>query len=184
MWVPLLCLKLTLKTKEMSFKILRIDKNLVDKIEFSLYFQKMDDMLSKYISLIVKYFSQDEEVMLAYLYGSYAKGNADIRSDVDIALLVRQKPRLITKKEIAYALEIENIIKNTEVDVRILNDSPLAFQYQVVKKGRLIFCRNQRLRVRYESNLINEYLDFKPYIEYYDRCMYKNIKEGQLGYRR
>ncbi|MGQ9631102.1 MAG: nucleotidyltransferase domain-containing protein [bacterium] len=84
-------------------------------------------------------------------------------------------------KDIAYSLNFERVSGGVEVDVRIINEAPLAFQYHVIKTGKLIFCRDDKRRGRFEVRVMSEYFDFKPILDYYNKCMYQNIREGYYG---
>lgn len=56
-----------------------------------------------------------------------------------------------------------------ELDVRILNDQSLRLVYQVLKEGKVVFCRDNEERVAFETIITKRYLDFKPLYEEYDR---------------
>lgn len=110
------------------------------------------------------------EIELAYIYGSFLEG--DEFHDIDIALLVSSEKSNV--RELRFALRmgtaIEKAIKpRFEVDVRILNSSPIGFQYQVIKKGKLIFCRSEVTRINYEADVLSEYLDYKEVSDWLDK---------------
>lgn len=141
--------------------------------------------ISMEIERIIPFLESSEEVLAVYLYGSRIKGKSQKQSDLDIALLLGGVEQIseVSDKEIKYALGIEKILKNVEVDIKILNTAPIFFQYKVIGEGNLIFCRNHRARIRYEVMVADEYFDFKPLLDYYDRCMYQNVKKDYRGFR-
>jgi hypothetical protein len=47
------------------------------------------------------------------------------------------------------------------VDVRVLNNAPVSFVYNVLK-GKLIFEKNEDVRCQVMENTIRSYLDMKP----------------------
>ena len=59
------------------------------------------------------------------------------------------------------------------MDVRILNLAPLSFLYHVIR-GKLIFEKDEEIRVRVVEQTIARYLDLKPII-------WKGIKEAFGG---
>ncbi len=68
------------------------------------------------------------------------------------------------------ARELENEIKpRFEFDVKILNYSPIDFQHEVLKKGIVIFKRDEKRRIEYEATLISTYLDLKYMYEFLDK---------------
>jgi predicted nucleotidyltransferase len=48
--------------------------------------------LSQYIDRIVQYFASLEGVVLAYLFRSHARGQAWAQGDVDVAVLIENRP--------------------------------------------------------------------------------------------
>lgn len=47
------------------------------------------------------------------------------------------------------------------VDVRVLNDAPLAFCYHALR-GHLLFSRNEAVRVPWAAQIVSRYLDIRP----------------------
>lgn len=70
------------------------------------------------------------------------------------------------------ALEIERAI-GRNVDVRVVNGAPIRFINQVLKYGKLIFAKDDKQRVKFETMAIDKYLDFKPFLSEYDRMRNK-----------
>lgn len=110
-----------------------------------------------------------EEIAVAYLYGSVVKGYAGEDSDVDVGLLLRDGFRGGALYPVRAAGDIERGTGlHRDVDVRILNDQSTRFQYRVVKEGEVILCRDESLRVRFETRTAARYLDIKPFHEQYN----------------
>jgi len=139
--------------------------------------------IKKINSQLEDFFKTKKDIIAVYLYGSYVKGKTTRRSDIDLAILLRprHKRQPTTDLEIRFATQIQKIIREVEVEIRILNSAPLFFQYKVISSGQLIFCSDYSERIEYESDLISRYFDFKPLLDYYNKCMYKNIKEEYYG---
>ncbi len=114
-------------------------------------------------------FSGHDEIVAAYLFGSYAEGYARDDSDIDIGLLLSDNSNLGAMYPVHVAGELEDAAgTKREMDVRILNNGTLRFLHQVLK-GRLLFCRDDKKRVDFETSAIDRYLDFKPFLDDYDR---------------
>jgi len=128
---------------------------------------------------VVEYFHNKKEVVVVYLFGSYADGKQHKKSDIDLAVFLRNGE----KRSDDYIFDLQRIIKGVEFDIKILNESSTFFQFQVLKKGRKIYCSDEIARIRYEVKVMGEYQDFKPYLDYYNKRMYQHIKEGYLGFR-
>ncbi|MEM2144630.1 MAG: nucleotidyltransferase domain-containing protein [Candidatus Jordarchaeaceae archaeon] len=129
------------------------------------------------ISTIVKeVLTPHKEVIVAYLYGSMVKGYASEKSDIDIGLVLKRKfePDALYPAKLAEEIE-KRLSGNREIDLRILNNQSPRFVYQVIKEGRVVFCRDEEERVAFETSVTKEYLDFKPFYEEYDRIRKKRI---------
>lgn len=105
-----------------------------------------------------------EDVLFAYLHGSFAEGGAF--RDIDIAVFVEESAIPREKAldfEMVLSLEIEEMIK-VPVDVKVINYAPLGFQYYSTA-GVLINCKQDDLRVDFLTKMRSLYFDFKPISE-------------------
>lgn len=120
----------------------------------------------------------------AWVFGSAARGEAGPLSDLDVALLLREDldpdTRAGTRMFVAGQLQR---IGGRLVDVTVLNDAPPALQHRVLRDGRLVYCRDEARRVRFEVRAIREFLDFQPVLERYDRVLLRRAREGRFGAR-
>jgi uncharacterized protein len=119
---------------------------------------------------IERILSQFEEIDASYVFGSFLK--TDRFNDIDVALLVSNvlTPYEKLKFELKVAGELERNIKpRVEFDVKILNYSPIYFQYEVVKNGVVAYVKDQDKRVEYEAHLISDYLDLKEMYDFIDK---------------
>ncbi len=118
---------------------------------------------------IKRILSKFEEIDASYVFGSFLK--TDRFNDIDVALLVSNelKPYEKLKFELKVARELERKIKPRVLfDVKILNNSPIYFQYEVVKNGVAAYVKDQDKRVEYEAHLISDYLDLKEMYDFMD----------------
>jgi predicted nucleotidyltransferase len=112
-----------------------------------------------------------KEITLSYLFGSFATGTTNKDSDVDIAVYLNPDKckdifdtRLILIKEFTQALK-------KEVDVIILNTTKPFLRFVVIKEGKLAFQRDEGFKIDFEIRTLNEYFDFKPYMEMYQKAI-------------
>lgn len=85
---------------------------------------------------VLKRLKKEGKVMIAVLYGSYAKGSAHKRSDIDLALYLN------TENEKEEMEIIDNILMSSDVDISILrlhdeDESPFVMQ-EALKGTHLI----------------------------------------------
>jgi len=110
---------------------------------------------------------QQEKVLFAYLHGSFiAKTNF---GDIDVAVYLRDSdilPEDYISFELMQEIELASIAP-APVDVRVLNYAPLAFRYNVIKNGLLLFEKSEKQRVDFEVLAVKLYCDFLPYRKRY-----------------
>jgi len=78
-------------------------------------------------------------VVFAYVYGSYARGRAGRFSDLDIAVFLRDSGH---ESYMGLLSELP-VDVDIEIDVRVLNDAPPLFRYNVIKEGVLLFVKDK-----------------------------------------
>lgn len=124
------------------------------------------------IKSLKKIFQKEKDILFCYLFGSLAYRNFTSKSDVDLAVyLDKRKCKDFFEKRLGLINKISQILKK-EVDVVVLNTSPLFLKYVVLKEGKLVFERDKEKRIDFELKTTNEYFDFKPILEkYYQRLL-------------
>lgn len=112
-----------------------------------------------------------EPIVVAYLFGSLAKGQERKGSDADIAVSV--SPTLSQERRFALRLALmeraSRVLKRA-VDVVVLNDivSPF-FKYVIITEGVLLYQKSEVRRIEIESNIYALYFDFQPFLYDYNR---------------
>ncbi|HLV98157.1 MAG TPA: HepT-like ribonuclease domain-containing protein [Ktedonobacterales bacterium] len=103
-------------------------------------------------------------VSAAYLAGSLA-GRATFGhlTDVDIAILLMEQ--IGSDQFLDYQLylfsELTKRLESDTIDVVILNQASLLLKLQVIKYGQILYCRDEKKRVAFETRAVMDYLDFK-----------------------
>lgn len=109
-----------------------------------------------------------DEIVFAYLYGSFAENLPFHDIDLGIYTLgIKQG------ESTSYSLALsQGLSKEVQVpvDVRVLNFAPVSFVYHAIR-GHLIFDRNEELRAHIVGQAVQKYLDLKLMI-------YRGIKEA------
>lgn len=122
------------------------------------------DDIERKITAVLK---RRDEIEFAYLHGSFLEG--DFR-DIDLAIYLNKSKaeKDVLGYELTLERELENIV-NIPVDVRVLNDAPLSFRFNVIKGGGLLFSRDEMTRCEFESLTFVKHHDFKFYRDTYRR---------------
>jgi hypothetical protein len=55
------------------------------------------------------------------------------------------------------------------LDIVFLQTAPLTLQFFAIKDGKVIFEEDPRFTADYENRVIQQYLDFRPVLEFFDR---------------
>jgi predicted nucleotidyltransferase len=127
-------------------------------------------------------FEQEPSIVLAYLFGSHARGQANSLSDVDVAVFLDGQPDndLCFEVRLNMTGRLMDHLHTNNVDVAILNQAPLALRYRVVRDGRLLFCRDNDAHIAFTAQTVSRYLDFKPVIDLFDRTTLARAQKGEL----
>lgn len=99
-------------------------------------------------------------VLLAYLFGSRARGTARVDSDYDIAVLFSSEESSLIG-EINLAVELASALNEPvdKVNVVSLNKADLTVKARVLKEGSLIYCSDEEFKRRWERKTLREVLD-------------------------
>lgn len=106
---------------------------------------------------------RDEDVVFAYLYGSFAEMQPFHDIDVGVYLDTKDQGRLAGK-----ALDIAQCLTERlgfPADVRPLNAAPATFLHHVLR-GTLILSRDDRLLEQVIEDTIRRYLDIAPLLRH------------------
>lgn len=118
------------------------------------------------IKRLVGKIGAEQGISAAYLHGSYATGKANKESDLDIAVLAM--PGLSKQDRFSLRLTISALLRTAlgesapELDLTILQDTPLLLQYNVIRQGSRIFEGNRQERIEYELSVERGYDDECP----------------------
>lgn len=101
------------------------------------------------LPLLKDYFNKRETVLMAYLFGSYEKGQATSESDVDIGIYYKPKGRSVEWEEVGEYHETEKIWSDVEkivgqkTDLVVMNQAPATLVYDIIQNGRVIVSKDQ-----------------------------------------
>ncbi len=133
------------------------------------------------------FFKKRDEVLLAYLFGSVAEDKQNKLSDLDIAVLVeRDKLGKLDEQPFGYQVsamtDLISLLKTNDVDLVILNYATPLLSHEVIKYGKVIFCRDEEMRIQFEVRTLQQYIDTKPLRDIQHEYLVRRIKSGTLTY--
>ncbi len=115
-------------------------------------------MTERVIKKITDFLYSDEDVVFALLFGSYAKGQQRGRSDIDIAIYLKNEPDADTILE--HTSRLTEIAKK-EVDLVVLNRASAMLRHQVFKNKTTLFVKDMPSYVRFRVKCMNDYEEYK-----------------------
>lgn len=115
-------------------------------------------------SRLKEFLEEKPGILFAYLHGSFLK--TDRFHDIDVAVYLEDVPSSPLELELQLETELGEAV-HYPVDVRILNNSPLSFRYNVIKDGAVLVVNDDDLRAEFEESAISNYFDFAPFRKMY-----------------
>ncbi len=133
--------------------------------------------VEKKIPLLVDEFSKRNDMVALYLFGSRATNTADDLSDIDIAILLKDKVHL--SAELDLLGDINSLLNTDEIGLVILNNAPLVISYGVLKESKVLCSTDDNARLVFEEYIMKRYFDFMYYLDKYDKEFISFMKYGK-----
>jgi uncharacterized protein YutE (UPF0331/DUF86 family)/predicted nucleotidyltransferase len=121
-------------------------------------------------------------VNAAYLAGSLANRTSFGHiTDVDIAILLMDqiKSDQFLDYQLYFFSELAKRLESDAIDVVILNQASLLLKLQVIKYGQILYSRDEKQRVSFETKAVMDYLDFKKLDEIQHQALSRRL-QGQM----
>ncbi|HVU66570.1 MAG TPA: HepT-like ribonuclease domain-containing protein [Ktedonobacteraceae bacterium] len=126
-------------------------------------------------------FSQSP-VNAAYLAGSLSSRTSfGHLTDVDIAILLMEqiKADQFLEYQLYFFSELARRLDSDNIDVVILNQASLLLKSQVIRYGQILFSRDEKSRISFETRAVMDYLDFKKFDEVQHQALSRRLV-GQI----
>lgn len=117
-------------------------------------------------------------VVTAYLFGSVAAGQATPLSDVDIAVILEDGVRSPGEVQAMLISDLMLALRRSDVDVVVLNAAPVLLRQRAIE-GRLVYCRDDSVRSRFEAATRREFFDTQSLREAQDRALLERHTLGR-----
>ena len=106
---------------------------------------------SKELDEVIKRIEEHPAVVAAILFGSWAKGVAKPLSDVDVAVVLR---------DISPEIEADiGSLYSDKLDIVLFHRLPLHIQFEVLKHGKEMLCKNQEFLMKVRRRVLRDYLE-------------------------
>jgi uncharacterized protein YutE (UPF0331/DUF86 family)/predicted nucleotidyltransferase len=122
-------------------------------------------------------------VVLAYLYGSQARGDAGPLSDVDVAAqFITDLPRREYFSHVGQLTsDLCRLLKHNEVYLVDLETIPPLLCHRIYREGRLLYCPNDAVRVAFETRALREYVATRSLRRTRWHYVARRIAHGRYG---
>lgn len=123
-------------------------------------------------------------VNAAYLTGSLSNRTSfGHLTDVDIAILLMEqiKSDQFLDYQLYFFSELARRLDSDNIDVVILNKSSLLRKLQVIRHGQVLFSRDEKSRISFETRAVMDYLDFKKFDDIQNQALSRRLSlPGQV----
>lgn len=122
-------------------------------------------MKEKIIEIVKTELEKRKDKLFAYIFGSFVI--SEEFNDIDVAIYISDFHR---EKVLDIEFELERVLEDKvqkPFDVRIINEAPLGFVYNVLKDKIVVLDRDSLLRSDFESLVFRKYFDYKHLIDEY-----------------
>ena len=127
---------------------------------------------------------QRSPVDAAYTQGS-AQGRrlAGTHTDLDVALLLLDKVKAnqFFDYQVYFVSELSKTLETDGLDVVILNRASLLQRAQVIRGWGLLYQRDEKRRVQWETRAVMEYLEFQKYDEMQSKALAERTKSDRFA---
>ena len=124
---------------------------------------------------LLKYLESQENLVAAWLYGSYGTPFQTPLSDLDLAVLYRRDRFPDFREQGGLSLVLTALLHEDDVSVTVLNRSPVLFQFRVLETGRLLVCRDPVALADFVESVISRHADFivdhERFVREYDAAL-------------
>jgi len=117
----------------------------------------------KIVRITSEYFAKRDDIIFAYLFGSYAKEKQTHLSDIDIAVYIREK-KGISDKKLKILMDLSKLLKTDDIDLVILNEAPISLLTKILAHKIILNDKLPTTRHSFESLKMRMGFDFS-YLE-------------------
>lgn len=140
-----------------------------------------DSLFDELKERLTPLFLKDPRIIVGYLFGSSAQGITHKRSDIDLAILLAFGKNFTLDDLLDLEVNITLALKTERYDLIVANKAPLILKFRIISTGKLIYIANDNLRCEFEERVMQEYYDFLPRLNEFNRQYFVTLKENYLS---
>lgn len=127
---------------------------------------------------LVRYLQAQDDILAAYLYGSYGTPYQTALSDIDIALLFYHEKKPDLRRLLSLEADIAQICATDDVNVVVLNDADVILQHRVLETGRPLLEKDLVAVSDFRERVFVVYGDFEPFYRAFCRDYDRALREA------
>jgi hypothetical protein len=114
------------------------------------------------LRILPKIFEKYSDVQAVYLFGSVASGKIHAESDIDLAIVPRDKTLRSKKLDI-----LADLTKNgfNNIDLVFLDTQDVVIRFEAVRQNQVVYCAEDFDAHSFYSLTLRQYFDFLPYLK-------------------
>ncbi len=128
------------------------------------------------LRLLPEVFGKYPSIQAVYVFGSVGRGQTHQESDLDLAIVARDKAARQKKLDILADLARLGFCR---VDLSFLDTDDIVLKYEMIRQNRLVYQTEDFDRGTTYSNIVRQYLDFLPYLNVQRAAYKRRIQSGQ-----
>lgn len=139
--------------------------------------------LDSRIRALAEAWAEDPDIAASYLFGSRAGSHPGPRSDVDLAVVLREglDDAARWRKRLDLTADACRRLGTDAVDLVMLEDAPTVLGHRVLARGVLLSDREPRRRVQVAEGILRRYLDEAYLRRVLDAGLAERLREGRFA---
>lgn len=133
----------------------------------------MSNIFEKYKEDFLQYIRNEENIKIVYLFGSYADGTYNENSDIDIAVIY--KGEMDEYDHAGKSLDVSKVFNYIHVDYIDLEKVNVFLQFEILKKGKLIYCEDEDYLIDFTRKVQEQYIEMD-----YERQKYFEMEQNRI----
>lgn len=116
----------------------------------------MENIFEKHKDKFLEYIKKEGNIKVAYLFGSYADDTYNENSDIDIAVMY--KDDMDEYDHAGKSIDVSRVFGDIPVDYIDLEKVNVFLQFEILKKGKIIYCENEDDLIQF-TNRVQNYIN-------------------------
>jgi predicted nucleotidyltransferase len=136
--------------------------------------------IKKRLERLTETVNNHPEIDVLYLFGSQATREENNLSDIDLAVLLGKAVERAKYFDLRlkYISVFAEALGTDAIDIIVLNDAPAHLGFRIISLRDILYERNPPHRVEFELRVVNQFLDFRPFLEVRKTYIKKQLDEG------